>query len=404
MNDAQHETGTLCPHFGECGGCQIQDLPYARQLEAKAADLEALFAPFWSGPITITPSPVSTHYRNKVDPSFAPKRYDEPPPPGFTRDTVLGFKKKGRWFWPLDITDCRIGPEGMGRLLEAVRGWYRKHDLRAFDTNTGEGYLRCLLLREGKRTGERMAVLITRDGVLPAESFVESVMESWPADSIYHGIFRRAADVAAADELRLLHGAAYITEALHLPEPPGVRCLRFRISPFSFFQTNTLGTEGLYAAVREWAARIQPALLYDLYGGMGGIAFSCAGCAGKVVSVENVAPASEDGRANAAENGIENVTFITEKVKNFLKYRLEEGESGAGSAAVVDPPRSAMHPKALRRLIELGPDHLCYISCNPKLLAREMPALLEGYTLTGMQAVDLFPHTRHVEAVAFFKR
>ncbi len=127
LNESQ-----LCPHWGECGGCQMQDVPYPEQVAHKETVLRELFAPFWDAPIPVTPSPVVWHYRNKVDPTFARMQYDEPPPKDFVRDSVLGFKKKGRWFWPLDIQDCLIGPEAMADLMAAMRVWMRDQGLHAF--------------------------------------------------------------------------------------------------------------------------------------------------------------------------------------------------------------------------------------------------------------------------------
>ena len=339
-----------------------------------------------------------------MDPSFAPKHYDDPPPKGFVRDTVLGFKKKGRWFWPLEIDTCLIGPKGLDVLLDAVRAWHRSKGYRAFDSRTGEGFLRCLLVREGKRTGERMAVLITRPGDFDAASFVEAVQAAYPATSIQRGIFHGLADVAMASELEVLHGPPEITERLCIETGTGVRSLEFRVSPMSFFQTNTLATERLYGHIRQWVQHVRPGVLYDLYGGMGGIAFACADLVQQVWSVENVPEASADGRHNAQVNGIGNVEFITEKVKNYLLEQTRRGGLEENAAVVLDPPRAGMHPKALKRLLELQPPHLLYVSCNPKILAQEMHALLEAYQLDRLDAVDLFPHTRHVEAVAQFTR
>ncbi len=400
MDSVQQNEEGLCPHFGDCGGCQSQDIPYQEQCAQKEILLRELFQPFWDAPIPVTPSPILWHYRNKVDPSFAPKRYDEPPPEGFVRDTVLGFKRRGRWFWPLDIEECRIGPEGMSELLASVRTWYREQGLRAFDSRTQEGFLRCLLVRDAKRTGERMVVLITRPGAFDAEPFVKAVLDAYPATSIHHGIFNGLADVAAADELHLLHGEPTITETLHIPNGESTRELQFRISPMSFFQTNPLATERLYGMIRAWCRETGAEVLYDLYGGAGGIAFSCADLVRQVISVENVPEASEDGRHNAQVNAIGNVEFVTSKVKNYLLERLRTGGLAPNPAAVIDPPRAGLHPKALKRLIELAPPRLLYVSCNPKILARELVPLTETYTIEWLRAVDLFPHTRHVEVIA----
>lgn len=395
---------SLCPYFGVCGGCQSQDVPYPAQLAAKEDALRTLFAPCWDAPIPVTPSPALWHYRNKVDPVFAPMHYPEPPPPDFQRETVLGFKCRGRWYSTLDIAECRIGPEGLSELLAAVRGWQRPSGLRAFDSRTGQGELHALLVRDAKRTGERMVVLITRDLAIDPDPFVNAVREAFAPVSISRGVYHGTAEVAAADRIEPWWGEPVITERLQIPDGAETRNLAFRISPFSFFQTNTLGAELLYGYIRAWLRETGMETLYDLYGGMGSIAFACADLVQRVWSVENVPEASEDGRHNAHLNGIENVTFITAKVKNYLKERIEGDGLEPRSAAVVDPPRSGLTPKALRRLLELAPRRLLYVSCNPKILAWELPALLERYHLQSLRAVDLFPHTRHVEAIAALER
>lgn len=419
----------LCPHFGDCGGCHSQDVPYPDQVLAKQHALEALFAEFWAAPIPVTASPVQWHYRNKIDPAFSPMQYETPPPKGFPRETVLGYKRKGRWFWPLDVEDCLIAPDGMRDLFASVRQWYKERELRAFHSKSGEGQLRNLLVREGRHTGERMVVLITTTTGPgdPTEGFVDAVQRAWPAHSIQHGTSDSRADLALCDALHVLHGAPSIREELHIPGVP--RPLSFQISPMSFFQTNTLATEGLYAAARLWVDDTRPALLYDLYGGMGTIAMACADLVPHVISVESVEAASIDGRANIAQNNLHNITFHTDKVENYLrllrdatlnpKFHPGATESGVpdavrvpstaptlpapmppNAAMILDPPRAGMNPKAIRRLLQLAPQDLLYISCNPKILAQELTAFTDRYTLTSLQGFDLFPHTPHVELMA----
>jgi 23S rRNA (uracil1939-C5)-methyltransferase len=349
----------------------------------------------------VEPSPLIWRYRNKVDFSFSRKFYPEPPPKGFDRESVLGFKTKGRWFRPLDILECRIGPEGLDPLLASVREWMLSQRLDAFDSRTRRGFLRALLVREGKRTAQRLVALITTDGEFDRDSFVAAVLRSYPATSIHRGVFRGLADVTTAEETELLFGTPTIDECLHVPDAAGpARELRFRLSPFSFFQTNTLGAEILYGMIRAWVKEAGPRVLYDLYGGAGGIALSCSDLVEKVFSVESVASATEDGIHNASINEIGNVHFTTAKVEIYLKTLLESGHLPADSAAVVDPPRAGMHPKALRRLIELRPANIMYVSCKPSVFATELPAFLNSYRLTRFHAVDLFPHTDHVELIA----
>jgi len=394
--------GRLCPHFGLCGGCTTQDRPYDEQLAQKASSLRELFSSYWDDSIDVVPSPCIHHYRNRVDFNFGRKFYDTPPPKDFVRETVLGFKRRGRWYQGFDVQECVIGPEGTSALLDAVREWARDGGLQGFDSRTRQGLLKILLVREGKRTGQRMVVLITGDGPIDGPSFVEAVQEAYPATSIHHAVSQSPAGVAFAEHTTVLRGEPSIEERLRVPSGREPGELRFRLSPFGFFQTNTLAAEHLYGGIREWVGGLSATTLYDLYGGSGGIAMTCAGLVDRVVSVESVPAASEDGRHNVALNGISNVTFVTDKVKNYLRDLILEGEFCARDSVVIaDPPRPGLHPKALRRLLELQPAHILYVSCKPPVLARdEMPSFLETYRLQAIKAFDMFPHTPHVEVMA----
>ncbi len=397
--------GRLCRHFGACGGCLRQDVPYAEQLTLKQAHLASLFEPYWTGSIPIDPSPVLWNYRNKVDLSFGGKYYDTPPPKGFPRETVLGFKQKGRWFAPLEVHECLIAQEGIGPLIDAVRAWVAATGLPAFDSRRKTGLLKALLIRNGERTGERMVVLATRDETFDTSGFAEAVRGAWPGASIQHAVSNSAADGAFADSVTVLEGAPVIHEALEIPTETTARRLEFRLSPFSFFQTNTLGAEVLYGRLREWVTELRPTRLYDLYGGGGGIALSVADLAEEIISVECVASATDDGRCNAAANGVENVSFFTQPVEDYLRDEQTAGTPWKDAAVIVDPPRAGLHPKALKRLIELAPQHLLYVACKPEVLAKqELPLLNEHYALRTLSAVDLFPHTPHIEAIAVFER
>lgn len=396
---------TVCKHFGECGGCQHQDAAYPAQLLEKVRVLEEGFAPYWREPIPIEPSPEIWHYRNKIDPSFAGRYYEEPPPRGFERELVIGFKK--RWYWTIDLEECLIAPKGAGPLLAAVREWGRAERLKPFDSRSGseDGFVRLLLVREGKRTGERMVVLFTNEGELAKDSFVEAVQTAFPAQSVQRAVFTGKGEVMGAERIEVLDGAAHIYEELHIGDGDEKRRIRFRISPLSFFQTNTLAAERLYALVRDWVSEISPGRLYDLYGGSGAFAFVCADLADAIDSVEEVAPATADGEHNAGLNKIDNVAFTNAKVEHYLRDAISgEIPFDRESTVIADPPRPGFHPKALRRLLALGPRHLIYVSCKHTELLREMPALLEGYRLRDLRAVDMFPHTNHVELAARFER
>lgn len=413
---------TLCGHFGECGGCLFQDVPYEKQLAQKTVFLKELFQEYWNGPITVLPSPVLYHYRNKIDPGFSLKRYPEPPPPGFKRETVLGFKSRNGWRWPIEIETCLIGPEGLDGLLSALAEWRMTCGMEAYDNRKGTGRLRNLLVRDGKRSGEKMVVLITTPGVLERpDAFVAAALRGFDASSIFHGEFSGRAEVATAEKLTLLHGKPWITETLRLArdlesksdmtvhDDPSyfiardnreADSLHFRISPLSFFQTNPLAAERLYGLIREWVRMILPERLYDLYGGAGGIALSCSQYAKEIISVENVPEASEDGRFNTEANTIGNVAFVTDTVRAFTRKLLAAGGMSSGSAVILDPPRAGMHPKSIARLVQMAPRYMLYVSCNPKKLREELAVFSEAYAITDITGVDMFPHTPHVEVVA----
>jgi len=391
---------------------------YDEQLAQKAAEIEALFERYWTKPVTVTPSPQTWYYRNKIELNFGRKYYPEPPPKDFVKETVLGFKKKGKWFWTLDNDECLIASADLPDLLVSLRRWHRESGLRAYESRRHDGLLRHLIVREAKRTGERMVALITAPGQIDTVAFVDAVRRAYPATTILWGTNASPGDQAKADEMRTLFGSGYIHEDLlidrsdrsddspgeqprEVASPAPSQTLRFRLSPFSFFQTNTLATEVLYGRIRDWCRSVAPRQLYDLYGGMGGIAFSCADLVESVSSVESWRQASLDGEYNAEINGIEHVRFVTATVEAYLlQVEPELSARAEGWAAVLDPPRAGLHPKALQRIVRLRPPDMLYVSCKPTVLAQELEQLVDAYEITGLEAFDLFPHTPHVEVVA----
>ena len=409
-------TAARCRHFGTCGGCALQDLPYDGQLARKKAGLEGLLARWWNDDIRIHASPSPWHYRNKMEFAFGRLGHKEPLPalPGerggryeYVLDgTVLGLKEKGRWDKTLDLQECFLLSPETPALLASVRAWVGREKLEGYDAKSARGFLRHLLVREAKGTGQRMVMALAGEGAFPGDSFLKAVKDAYPATTVLHGVNRSPSDVARAEEVRVLEGPGYIEEELAVQRP-----LRFRISPFSFFQTNSKGTEVLYRLIRDFVSpspsplptgevgrRPGEGLLLDLYGGAGGIAFSLHDLFERVVSVENNPSATEDGRHNAALNAISNVDFVCAPVE---KYLLDSALRLPDSAFVVlDPPRAGIHPKALKAVIAARPRTIVYVSCNPKAFALDMQALSSAYRTVRLEAVDLFPHTEHVEAVA----
>ncbi len=307
----------------------------------------------------------------------------------FAPGPVLGLRQAGRFDRIVDVETCYLmSPESL-ELLQRARSWAKEAGLSGYDRRSHEGNLRYLVIREGKNTRERMAILIAvRLETAQVEEFQRQVEPL--ASTAWLGLTDARGDVARAQDMRLLWGSGILQERLGP--------LSFRVSPYSFFQTNTHGTERLYGLLREWAAA-SPGALVDVYCGSGGIALSLAGCFDRVIGVDTNREAIEDARMNAEHNGIGNAEFVCEDALDFLKKLPASKLAIQLSAAVVDPPRPGLHPKALKALLELNPPRLAYVSCNPESLARDLQSLVPYYAIQSVQPVDLFPHTPHVETL-----
>jgi len=393
-NDAARPSveGNPCPHFGICGGCQIQDVPYPKQLERKAGFLTGLLKPLgWDQPVRIHPSPDIWYYRNKMEFSFQDVY---PAPPQGEDYLLLGFKRKKRWDKVLNISECRLLSPQAPALVAAVHAWARAEGLAPYNLHRRQGFLRHLVVREARGAGGRMVLLVTTPGELPGKSFVSAVRSAYPATTILRGIHAGLADVAKGERTETLHGPGAIIETL--------LGRSFRISPHTFFQTNTAGAAVLYGRIRDWLKEIGPKSLLDLYCGSGAISLCVSDLCGRVLGVEAVPSAVQDARANAAANRVSNAEFTEAKVEDVLPALVPRGLEA--DAVILDPPRSGLHPAALKALRPLSPRWVVYVSCNPVAMVRDLELLSDFYALERAEAVDLFPHTEHVEALALLRR
>jgi 23S rRNA (uracil1939-C5)-methyltransferase len=379
-----------CAHYPACGGCRFQDLAYEAQLEAKSAQVADALARIGGLPPLELEPPVPAeslfHYRNKLEYSFTPT------PVG----TGLGFHKAGRWDEVLDVDRCWLTTELGNAIRNTARAWAREEGLTAYDQETQEGFLRHLVVREGRNTGQALVVLVTAPGELHrADRFVESLRRFPEVKSVHWAINDRPAEVTNLPT-RLLWGEPTIEEE--------ILGLRFRIRPNAFLQTNTAMSEVLYGLAREYAALTGEETVYDLYCGAGTIALTLARDAltvwGVEASEESVACALE----NADVNGLANAAFFAGDVGASLDELRER--AGPADVVVVDPPRAGLSGKALRRVAGLEAPRLVYVSCNPTTLAGNAKELVStfGYRLERARPVDMFPHTPHVETVALFTR
>ena len=379
-----------CEHYPACGGCRFQDLAYDAQAAAKeqwVLDSLQRLAGLGEPPLEpILPAASQFHYRNKMEYSFAQ----------LESGATLGLHKAGRWDEVLEIEQCWLTSDLGNAIRNRMREWAREEKLVAYDQGTQEGYLRHLVVREGRNTGQALVQLVTARGErFDRERLIEVLTEFPEVRSIHWSVNRGVAEVTNLPT-ELLWGDEAIEEQIGE--------LRFRVRPNAFLQTNTEMAAQLYALAREFAGLTGGETVYDLYCGIGTIGLSLAASAltvwGIEISEESVACAIE----NTELNGIGNAAFYAGNVGEVL----EELRSRAGDpdVVVVDPPRAGLAGKALRRLGEIGAPRVVYVSCNPTTLASDAKRLADdyGYRLVRAKPVDMFPHTPHVECVALLER
>lgn len=419
-----------CPHFGRCGGCLMQTIPYEEQLNIKEQQVKSLLESVWrecpftegkmeessedGAPVPqgscagagrggegeryifqgIKPSPISDGYRNKMEFSFGDEEKGGP--------LCLGMHKRGSFHDIVNTDNCRIVHPDFNQILTATREYFAVREIPFYKKLRRQGYLRHLLVRRAVKTGEILAALVTSGQTegLPAK---EELLGQWaeellslPLEGSFAGILHikndSLADVVQSDETTALYGRDYFYEEL--------LGLKFKISPFSFFQTNSLGAEVLYKTVREYIGDTRGKTVFDLYSGTGTIAQILAPVAEHVVGVEIVAEAVEAARENAAMNGLANCEFIAGDVLKVV------GElDAAPDLIVLDPPRDGVHPKALGKIIGFGAERLVYVSCKPTSLVRDLGVLLaRGYAVERVCCVDMFPATANIETVVALSR
>ena len=389
------EITSSCPHFGQCGGCTYQNLPYEEQLKMKEAQVKAMMdkavdgAYCWEG---IMSSPVKEAYRNKMEFSFGDEYKDGP--------LALGMHKRGSFHDIVNVTDCQIVDEDYRKILACTLDFARGTGLPYYHRMRHVGYFRHLLVRKAVKTGEILIDIVTTT----EHDFTEGAGgKQWVSQllaleldgkiaGILHTKNDSLADVVKDDGTEILYGQDFFYEEL--------LGLKFKITPFSFFQTNSLGAEVLYEKTREYIGETKDKVLFDLYSGTGTIAQIVAPVAKKVVGVEIVEEAVEAARENAALNGLDNCTFWAGDV---LKVIDELGE--VPDLIILDPPRDGVHPKALEKITNFGVERMVYIACKPTSLARDLEMLQgRGYRVERMGCVDLFPGTVHVETVVLLSQ
>ena len=429
------ETADTCTHFGTCGGCTYQSLPYEDQLKIKEEQVRGMMENAIGDAcayefLPIKHSPRVLAYRNKMEFSFGDAYKDGP--------LALGMHKRGSFYDIVTVEDCRIVDGDFRTILMATLSYFGEQGISFYHRLRHTGYLRHLLVRKAVKTGEILVDLITttqewsnapvqetderakieaalleKQGKCPHAGTIneekeKSLLDGWKdallalslegtLKGVLHTKNDSVADVVKNEGTEVLFGQDYFYEEL--------LGLRFKISPFSFFQTNSLGAEVLYSTAREFILGDNPDMLtdktvYDLYSGTGTIAQMLAPVCKKVVGVEIIEEAVEASKENAALNHLDNCEFLAGDVLKVLDTIEERPDY-----IVLDPPRDGIHPKALEKIINYGVDHMIYISCKPTSLARDLEVLLaRGYVVDKVQCVDMFPNTVHVETVVLLSQ
>lgn len=385
------EDQPACPHFGICGGCTYQNLSYEQQLDLKKRQVERLIsnANLDVKVEKIYGSPIQTGYRNKMEFTFGDEVKDGP--------LALGMHKKNSFYDIVPLTDCQIVHPDFNAILQSILHYFDEKGSSFYHRLRHEGFLRHLVLRRSVKTGDILVNLVTStQDTLDAEEFVALLTEKTAIEGkivgILHTLNDSVADVVQSDETRLLYGQDYFYEYLY--------DMKFKISPFSFFQTNTLGAEVLYQQVREYVGETKDKLIYDLYTGTGTIAQIVAPVAKQVVGVEIVEEAVEAATINAELNGLSNCEFIAGDVLKVVDHLTTKPDF-----IILDPPRDGIHPKALQKIINFGVNEMVYVSCKPTSLIRDLQILKEaGYEVKRCCLVDMFPGTVHVETVVLISR
>uniref|UniRef100_UPI004055E64B 23S rRNA (uracil(1939)-C(5))-methyltransferase RlmD n=1 Tax=Acetatifactor sp. TaxID=1872090 RepID=UPI004055E64B len=399
------ECGRTCSHFGVCGGCTYLSLNYEEQLRIKENQVKRLLdqvlnkqeTPYiWEG---IKGSPKVYEYRNKMEFSFGDEYKDGP--------LALGMHKRGSFYDVVTVDDCEIVDEDYRLILQTVLNYFKEKEVSFFHRLQHVGFLRHLLVRKASRTGEILVALVTTSQSCgkPITELVDGFKDCLLAleqkgllkgtfAGILHITNDSIADVVKSDRTDVLYGKEYFYEEL--------LGLKFKISTFSFFQTNSYSAEVLYQTARDYVGDLggEDKTVFDLYSGTGTIAQLMAPVSGKVIGVEIVEEAVEAAKKNAADNGLDNCEFIAGDVLKVLDEVEEKPDM-----IILDPPRDGIHPKALPKIISYGVDRIVYISCKPTSLVRDLEVFLDnGYVVEKAVAVDQFPWTANVETVVLLSR
>lgn len=388
-------TTPFCEHFGVCGGCKWQYLPYPQQAIFKQHIISETFRRIAKNTqfevLPFVAAEQNTYYRNKLEFTFSDRRWlypHEMDSETHLQHNGVGFHVPRSFSKVLDIQHCYLQPSPSNELRNAVRDFALKNNLSFYDLRNHGGFLRNLIVRTAS-TGEWMATFSFGEDHALRSALLDFVVGTFPdITSLQYAINSKRNDTLFDQDIITHYGKGFITEQLG--------SLKFKISPKSFFQTNTAQGLRLYEITKEMAQLTGEETVYDLYTGTGSIALFLADRAKQVIGVEEIGDAIEDARYNAALNGIEHCEFYTADVKKWLQGQ----QAPRPDVVVLDPPRAGLHADVIPAIVALAPRRIVYVSCNPATQARDIALFAPHYQLVSMRGVDMFPHTYHIENVA----
>ena len=394
----------FCQHFGVCGGCKWQHLPYEEQLRHKQQQVEDSLTRIGKVELpVITPilgAPQTTFYRNKMEYTFSDKRWltNEEVRSGqeFGQMNALGFHIPGMYDKVLDIEKCWLQDDLANHIRNSIRGYCLEHGYSFFDLRNQAGLMRTLLIRNSS-IGEWMVIVVFyEDDREKVEGLMGYLANEFPQiTSLLYIINSKANDTITDQEVLVWKGRDHIIEEME--------GLQFRIGPKSFYQTNSEQAHHLYEVARSFAQLTGEERVYDLYTGTGTIANFVARNAKEVIGIEYVEEAIADAKINAQINGIGNTRFYAGDMKNVLTAEFI-AEQGRPDVVITDPPRAGMHDDVVQAILLAAPQRIVYVSCNPATQARDLNLLDAAYRVTRVQPVDMFPHTHHVENVVLLEK
>ncbi|HKI88524.1 MAG TPA: 23S rRNA (uracil(1939)-C(5))-methyltransferase RlmD [Draconibacterium sp.] len=393
----------FCDHFGICGGCKWQNLPYDKQLYYKQKQVEDQLRRIGKLDLPeicpILASDKSTFYRNKLEFTFSNKRWltqkEINEKVEIFGSNALGFHVPGLFDKVMNIEKCWLQPEPSNQIRNFIFHYALKNNLEFFDIREQKGFLRTLIIRTSS-TGEAMVILsFFYENKEAQEKLLLAIKNQFQEiTSLMYAINPKGNDTITDLKIKVFSGREYILEEME--------GLKFKVGPKSFYQTNADQAYSLYKIVREFASLDGSETIYDLYTGTGTIANFVARYAKKVVGIEYVPEAIEDAKENARVNQIENTNFYSGDIKAVLNDDFVQ-QNGKPDVIITDPPRAGMHAEVVQSILNLLPQKIVYVSCNPATQARDLALMNERYSVQKVQPVDMFPHTHHVENVVLLK-